>query len=146
MRAMRCRVFLSSLNVKGDDIESHLTHCTVLHRVIQDIGYPIDRCRRVSMRTRRKLWMSCTRSCILVAEHARTSQFELTVAQANLKKTRRTAKMKRFQDRRFQPLTHSSIFNSNLIYRLAANLLHFGFELLRFGARRSWIVAVAPNF
>src|SRR5580658_3505808 len=50
-----------------------------------------------------------------------------------------------FQDRRFQPLTHSSVFNSNLIYRLAAKL-HFGFELLRFGARCSSIVAVAPNF
>jgi hypothetical protein len=74
------------------------------------------------MRTRRKLWMSCTRSCILVAEHARTSQFELTVAQANLKKTRRTAKMKRFQDRRFQPLTHSSVSSSSVLCELAANL------------------------
>jgi hypothetical protein len=74
------------------------------------------------MRTRRKLWMSCTLSCILAAEYARTSQFEPAVAQTNLKKTRRTAKVKRFQDRRFQPLTYSSVSNSSVLCELAANL------------------------
>ena len=44
-----------------------------------------------------------------------------------------------FQDRRFQPLTHSSVSNSSVIRELAARLLHFGFELLHFGARCSWI-------
>jgi hypothetical protein len=27
-----------------------------------------------------------------------------------------------FQDRRFQPLTHSSVFNSNVLHELAVNL------------------------
>jgi hypothetical protein len=35
-----------------------------------------------------------------------------------------------FQDRRFQPLTHFSVFNCAVFCELAANLLHFGFELL----------------
>ena len=39
----------------------------------------------------------------------------------------------KFQDRRFQPLTHSSVFNSNVFFELAANLLHFGFRLQRSG-------------
>jgi hypothetical protein len=40
-----------------------------------------------------------------------------------------------YQDRRFQTLTHSSVFNSSVFCEFAANLLHFGFELLHFGAR-----------
>src|SRR5713101_2672570 len=47
-----------------------------------------------------------------------------------------------FQDRRFQPLTHSSVFNSNVFCELAANLLHWRLELLHFGAGCSKIVAV----
>jgi hypothetical protein len=39
-----------------------------------------------------------------------------------------------FQDRRFQPLTHSSVFNSNVFCELAASLLQWRFELLHFGA------------
>jgi hypothetical protein len=39
-----------------------------------------------------------------------------------------------FQDRRFQPLTHSSVFNSNVFCKLAASLLQRRFELLHFGA------------
>ena len=39
-----------------------------------------------------------------------------------------------FQDRRFQPLTHSSVFNSNVFFELAANLLHWQLQLLHFGA------------
>jgi hypothetical protein len=35
----------------------------------------------------------------------------------------------KFQDRRFQPLTHSSVFNSNVFCELAANLLQFGLDL-----------------
>jgi hypothetical protein len=35
-----------------------------------------------------------------------------------------------FQDRRFQPLTHSSGFNSNVFCELAFVLLHPGLELL----------------
>src|SRR6267143_3308540 len=35
-----------------------------------------------------------------------------------------------FQDRRFQPLTHSSVSNSNVFCELATNLLHCAFELL----------------
>jgi hypothetical protein len=50
-----------------------------------------------------------------------------------------------FQDRRFQPLTHSSVFNSNLIYRLAATLLHSRPLLLHFGARCSRFVAVPAS-
>src|SRR5215475_7273746 len=34
-----------------------------------------------------------------------------------------------FQDRRFQPLTHPSVSNSNVLRQLASNLLHFGFPL-----------------
>src|SRR5882672_12303311 len=50
-----------------------------------------------------------------------------------------------FQDRRFQPLTHPSVFNSNLIYRLAATLLHSRPLLLHFGARCSRFVAVPAS-
>jgi hypothetical protein len=39
-----------------------------------------------------------------------------------------------FQDRRFQPLTHSSVFNSNVFCELAADLLHRRLDLLHFGA------------
>jgi hypothetical protein len=39
-----------------------------------------------------------------------------------------------FQDRRFQPLTHSSVFNSNVFCELAANLLRYRLQLLHFGA------------
>ena len=51
-----------------------------------------------------------------------------------------------FQDRRFQPLTHSSVFNSNVFCELAANLLHWRLELLHFGAGCSKIVAVPASF
>src|SRR6266849_8392760 len=46
-----------------------------------------------------------------------------------------------FQDRRFQPLTHSSVFNSNVFCELAASLLQWRFEPLHFGADGSKIVA-----
>ncbi len=39
-----------------------------------------------------------------------------------------------FQDRRFQPLTHSSVFNSNVFCELAAILLHSRPRLLHFCA------------
>src|SRR5258705_13738676 len=51
-----------------------------------------------------------------------------------------------FQDRRFQPLTHSSVFNSNVFHELAATLLHSGPLLLHFGARCSRFVAVPASF
>src|SRR6266851_10226222 len=51
-----------------------------------------------------------------------------------------------FQDRRFQPLTHSSVFNSNVFCELAANLLHWRLELLHFGAGCSKIVAAPASF
>jgi hypothetical protein len=38
-----------------------------------------------------------------------------------------------FQDRRIQPLTHSSVFNSNVFCELAANLLHSRPLVLHFG-------------
>jgi hypothetical protein len=39
-----------------------------------------------------------------------------------------------FQDRRFQPLTHPSVFNSNVFCELAVSLLRWRFELLHSGA------------
>ena len=51
-----------------------------------------------------------------------------------------------FQDRRFQPLTHSSVFNSSVLCELAANLWHSRYRLLHFGAGCSWIVAVPGGF
>jgi hypothetical protein len=47
-----------------------------------------------------------------------------------------------FQDRRFQPLTHSSVSNSNVFCELVANLLHSRPALLHFDARCSRFVAV----
>src|SRR5258706_14505574 len=51
-----------------------------------------------------------------------------------------------FQDRRFQPLTHSSVFNSNVFCGLAASLLHSRPLLLHSGARCSRFVAVLASF
>jgi hypothetical protein len=51
-----------------------------------------------------------------------------------------------FQDRRFQPLTHSSVFNCNVFCELAASLLHSPPLLLHVGARCSRFVAVLASF
>jgi hypothetical protein len=50
-----------------------------------------------------------------------------------------------FQDRRFQPLTHSSVFNSNVFCELAASLLQWRFELLHFGAEGVAKAGVKPT-
>src|SRR5882724_10256498 len=50
-----------------------------------------------------------------------------------------------FQDRRFQPLTHSSVFNSSVFCELAANLLHSLLLLLHFGAGCSRFVAAPAS-
>src|ERR1700748_821063 len=51
-----------------------------------------------------------------------------------------------FQDRRFQPLTHSSVFKFNKFCDLEATLLHSLPSLLHFGARCSKFVAVPTSF
>ena len=111
---MRCRVFLSSLNVKGDDIKSHLTYCSVLHRVIQDIRCPIDGRRRVSMRSRRKLWMSCTLGCIPDADCARTSQGAPTSTIATRLRIGRTTEAGVFSRFNFSSPVVSTVYAAKL--------------------------------